>query len=221
MTTLNFRSFISSADDQIGEEAAEWLMRFTEVEPDPKDAYSNPAVRDDAFLNWTARSSNHLRMFVKTIDVYQRLGEINPEKLIDMTELLASARSEIQRLNAPVAIVRALRRKYFTGLAAAVVLAVGALLVRDQIAPAPTSYARIGERQTIPLPDGSTITLNTSSQIAVSFDTRQRWVHLISGEALFEVRHDARRPFAVITADARCKSLPSNSRHPVVPARVK
>lgn len=203
MITLKFRNLIRSADDQLGEEAAEWLMRYREVEPDPEDPYSDPAVRDDAFLDWTARSPNHLRMFIKTIDMYQRLGQINPEELIDMTELLAGARREIQRLDAPVERVPSQKRRGLAAVVAAAVAAtVGALLVRDEFPNPHIAFeytTAVGERQTVPLPDGSVLTLNTHSRVSGTFDGHTREVRLIHGEALFQIKPDTRRPFHVLS----------------------
>ncbi len=57
----------------------------------------------------------------------------------------------------------------------------------------------LGEVRRIPLADGSTVLLNTSSELLVSFDQQQRHVGLIRGEALFEVAPDRARPFVVLT----------------------
>lgn len=54
-----------------------------------------------------------------------------------------------------------------------------------------------GERQTITLPDGSLVTLNTSSAIAVHFNDDLRRVTLLEGEAYFDVKHDPAHPFVV------------------------
>ena len=55
----------------------------------------------------------------------------------------------------------------------------------------------VGETRQIKLNDGTTVTLNTASSIGVSFSPRSREVRLIRGEAIFNVVHDASRPFYV------------------------
>ena len=55
----------------------------------------------------------------------------------------------------------------------------------------------IGEVRRIPLPDGSTMVLNTDTEVAAHLTRRQRDIQLIRGEALFEVAHDKARPFIV------------------------
>jgi len=61
----------------------------------------------------------------------------------------------------------------------------------------------IGALSTIPLADGSKVTLNTNSQIDVVFSNKARTVKLDRGEAFFEVSKDATRPFVVEIADKR------------------
>jgi len=57
----------------------------------------------------------------------------------------------------------------------------------------------IGERSSIPLPDGSIIELNTNSRIEVHYQENHRRVRLAQGEAFFEVASQPDRPFAVET----------------------
>lgn len=66
---------------------------------------------------------------------------------------------------------------------------------------------RRGELKVIPLSDGSVISLNTASRVKVSFSAAQRLVHLIDGEALFDVAKDAARPFVVKAADATVRAI--------------
>jgi len=58
-----------------------------------------------------------------------------------------------------------------------------------------------GERRDVRLADGSTVHLNTNTQIAVTMNGRTRNVALEKGEALFDVARDATRPFVVAVGD--------------------
>jgi transmembrane sensor len=62
---------------------------------------------------------------------------------------------------------------------------------------------QIGTISTVPLSDGSKITLNTDSQIRVVLNASERRIELDQGEAYFEVAKDAARPFIVAIADKR------------------
>jgi ferric-dicitrate binding protein FerR (iron transport regulator) len=65
-----------------------------------------------------------------------------------------------------------------------------------------------GTRAHFTLPDGSRIALNAGSQVryAADFGTSDRSVYL-QGEAYFEVKHDAARPFRVHTSTAIAEDL--------------
>jgi transmembrane sensor len=62
---------------------------------------------------------------------------------------------------------------------------------------------QIGALATVPLSDGSKVTLNTDSEIHVEVTPSERRVKLDRGEAFFEVAKDAARPFIVQIADKR------------------
>jgi transmembrane sensor len=54
-----------------------------------------------------------------------------------------------------------------------------------------------GEVRQIALQDGSVVTLNTATHLTVQFSKGRRDVHLVQGEALFDVAKDVSRPFSV------------------------
>lgn len=60
-----------------------------------------------------------------------------------------------------------------------------------------TYVTEIGGRKQIALSDGSTVTLNTDSEMRVRMSAARRDIVLMRGEALFHVAHDMRRPFLV------------------------
>lgn len=65
----------------------------------------------------------------------------------------------------------------------------------------------VGEQRTVKLADGSTVTLNTGTEIAVDYGPRERLVRLVRGQALFDVAHAADRPFSVIVAGRKVTAL--------------
>jgi transmembrane sensor len=71
----------------------------------------------------------------------------------------------------------------------------------------PTYRTEIGQRKTINLSDGSRVELNTASQLATAYARGQRDVHLLAGEAMFEVAKDAKRPFIVHAGAATVRSV--------------
>jgi len=104
--------------------------------------------------------------------------------------------------------VRALSRPQFRRS----MRAIGALLVIATTVGAVWYFSRdhadsyrtqIGAITTVPLSDGSKVTLNTDSQIHVELSPTLRRVKLDQGEAFFEVSKDGARPFVVEIADKR------------------
>jgi transmembrane sensor len=64
-----------------------------------------------------------------------------------------------------------------------------------------------GEVRMIPLPDGSVVTLNTASKVAVEYSEARRNVRLLGGEALFDVAKDHVRPFVVSAGGTQVRAI--------------
>ena len=55
----------------------------------------------------------------------------------------------------------------------------------------------IGEQKTVVLSDNSTVQLNTSTRLKIDYSEQRRGIHLLQGEAHFQVAHNPDRPFEV------------------------
>jgi transmembrane sensor len=66
---------------------------------------------------------------------------------------------------------------------------------------------KLGEQHLVVLADGSRVTLNTASKIEVRLRAGHRIVQLLQGEALFEVTHDAQRPFDVYAGNVVVRAV--------------
>jgi transmembrane sensor len=116
------------------------------------------------------------------------------------------------------------RRAIFSGIAVAafvgIVLAGSSawfLLTQKQ-----TVYATsLGGRQTVKLADGSQIDLNTDTVLRTTIDAHRRTVTLERGEAYFQIRHDATRPFVVMAAGNRITDLGTSFLIRKEPARLE
>ena len=134
-------------------------------------------------------------------------------------QLLARKAARERRL--PVVLsaltpIRASRWRLVAAVAAAAVVVVALaplLLSRDRdgvmspvTGPTPMrEYVTArGQRATLSLPDGSRVTLGVASRLrySESFPRSARRELFLEGEALFEVKHDPKRPFLVYAADA-------------------
>ncbi len=183
------------------EAAAYWHVR--------RDGRDLTDAEQMAFDDWIDQSPAHARQFARMSEL-----ETFCEQHAD-DPLLSALRQEA--LAVPPA-----RRHWFWRVGAgglvAASLALGVFLLRPDapVGDAPVSVAasaeivhttRKGELRTVRLSDGSTVTLNTDSELRVKFTGQRRTVQLVHGQALFAVAHDAARPFVVEAADRTVTAL--------------
>lgn len=85
------------------------------------------------------------------------------------------------------------------GSAAAIALVVAAWSVSHapRVAEPERVASAVGQLRTIRLPDGSRVTLDTDSTLAIRYSDQVRQLVLEQGRARFTVAHDQRRPFTV------------------------
>ena len=88
------------------------------------------------------------------------------------------------------------------GACAALMVALGMWVLPADDWPQETAQVRthstaIGERRSVALSDGSSMHLNTNTEVQVNFGPHRRRIVLQTGEGYFEVAKDAARPFEV------------------------
>jgi transmembrane sensor len=172
------------------------------------DAGDVSAQDQAAFQAWLNRSALHrdaIADYGSFWSEFDQLGQLTRPVGAGQEVAVPVAPSPVSRAN----------KVWLAACAAAVVamVAVGGVVrqespARQQVAAArpqmpahpsgPQSYATaIGAQKTFALADGTSVTLNTNSQINVDFRGDRRDVQLVRGEAYFEVVHDKTRPFTV------------------------
>jgi transmembrane sensor len=153
-------------------EAAAWLARLRSEERTSDD--------EQGFRAWLAESEAHRAAFETTNSVFEMAG---------------AARRSVARTRAPLVTRRHVLRTG-VGLAAA---SVAGLVVYLR---AGTTYAtEIGEQRDVSLEDGTSVRLDTDSEIHVSINEERRRVQLRRGRAHFAVVADSTRPFQVVARD--------------------
>jgi transmembrane sensor len=65
----------------------------------------------------------------------------------------------------------------------------------------------VGQRLSIPLPDGSLVSLDTASAVRIRYTVGERAVDLVQGQALFKVAKHQPAPFQVYARDQRITAL--------------
>lgn len=93
------------------------------------------------------------------------------------------------------------RRAWLTGGGAALAASLvgGTYLGRDVLLR-DRAATGIGERRTLALPDGSSVELNTDTEVFWRFDRQRRRLWLARGEAALIIVRDTLRPFELVTA---------------------
>jgi transmembrane sensor len=116
----------------------------------------------------------------------------------------------------PVGIVYRLGRATWFRAACIILLAgiVAALYYKrgNTISEAPqqvyhTFHTNNGQVQKIELEDGSVVWLNAATTLRVPVPFKQRAIYLDKGEAFFEVKHDAQKPFTVTTGNLTTRDI--------------
>lgn len=183
----------------VAEQAADWMLRL-KMSEDPK--------LHAALLAWLKASPLHVREFLLASCVDDVFQNLDAGRKVDVESLLARAAANSNvipiddRLPEPRRYEEP-RRRVGKALGAAASIAATAVLglvgwFTYFGADRPHTYTtRVGEQRMFELNDGSVVTLNTQSSVQVRFDRTTRNIYLDEGQALFQVKHDATRPFRV------------------------
>lgn len=130
---------------------------------------------------------------------FEAWRDADPRRAAAFAEV-AAAWSRLDALrDAPPRARRAISRRAWLGggLALAAGLSGAAYLGRDQLLRART-VTGVGERRTMSLPDGSSVELNTDTEVLWRFGRDWRRLWLRRGEIALTIAHDALRPFELI-----------------------
>ncbi|HHA2747731.1 TPA: FecR family protein [Stenotrophomonas maltophilia] len=144
------------------------------------------------FQAWLMDAPENRTAFDAVVATWQRAAEVSPSAIHSRVVTAKKARARRQRLRAVVRLAAA--------ACVATVCLTTAFWYRQ-----PTQNEHVfrtvvttaGTPERVSLPDGSIIELNRHSSIRVEQGTEARSVTLVRGEALFQVAHDAGRPFFV------------------------
>ncbi|HEV7287956.1 FecR family protein [Sphingomonas sp.] len=102
---------------------------------------------------------------------------------------------------------RSVTRRSALALAASVLVAFGVGTTWMLVAPEQGYATAVGEQKVAVLEDGSRIALNTNSRVDIDFTPGTRTIRLDHGEAMFEVAHNATRPFIVTAGDKQVRAI--------------
>jgi transmembrane sensor len=170
---------------QIDAEAAQWAARIDRGELTPE--------QDAQFKAWLAED-------VRALGAYGRM-----RALALTSERARALGPDFDPAAFTPAPARRTMLKWGTAIAATALIGVGTswqwLRLRGRFATGK------GETKVVALKDGSVVTLNTASEIQVSYTDSLRSVELVQGEALFDVAKNKSRPFVVTAGDTNVRAV--------------
>jgi transmembrane sensor len=181
------------------QEAVEWLVKL-DADTEPTDDELH------ALKEWMGRSPAHAKEI-------KSLNEFTGELLV-LTELNIP-------LIKPLAKEPLTIRTVLSGRAWAMAASITGLALLMQLVLFPNGFSgkvhfdntngyyasAMGKSTSVPLPDGSVVVLNTNSRIKVEYTEQNRNIHLIQGEAHFEVAKNIDRPFRVFAGKGRVQAV--------------
>lgn len=161
------------------------------------------SVDDEAnFEVWLQADERHALAFEEIRELCGFIDKhaASPELIGARKDVLASVHRRARlRWTGPAMVLRApTRRAIAAVLVAGVMGSVGAwaLVVRGDV-----YQTDRGERRAVILDDGSVLSLDAMSKVAVRYTKAERRLTLERGQARFDVAHDASRPFSVTAGD--------------------
>ncbi len=185
---------------EIERQASQWLARRDGTDWSPQD--------QAAFEAWLGASMRHRVEYLRLQHVWKRTSR--------MKAVGAGIRSPLppppgqwnlspffSRREEAAKTARSGSRLRFRALAASLVVAAAVGLAWQLWPPGNTFTTSVGATASVPIQDGSKITLNTDTRVKVSFTETERRIELQQGEAFFEVAKDPDRPFVVAAGDKR------------------
>jgi transmembrane sensor len=185
---------------EIEQEAAQWLVQL--------DSQGSPE-RWAALDAWLSANPRHRAAFLRLSVAWTRSDSLRRMRPLDASvdpDLLSKhARRTRERPSW-------LRPRWVLGAAAAAgitLLALGvSLWARSEARDADIYATQIDKpAEEFILQDGTSVVLDTNTEVRVKFTAQRREVNLLRGQALFKVTHNVQRPFDVVAGGTTVRAV--------------
>jgi transmembrane sensor len=178
----------AETDEQRLEQACDWISRIDRgLQPE----------EHQALQQWLAEHPQHQDVLLEVAKLWDKMDALS--RLSDLFPATEKAKSTTSGKHWAIAA------------SVSALCLLGALFYRAQVLPpqelvqqtAATSLhatyqTKVGENNTIELPDRSKLVLNTNSFVTVRYSENSRIIELLRGEINIDVAHDKSRPLSVI-----------------------
>jgi transmembrane sensor len=163
-------------NSDIDAEAVRWVIRL--------DGRTPTAAEQRSLERWLDLDARHLGAYARARAIYMRFDRMRMSSGPPQRDAASSSKAPL--------LTR--RRMLLWGAGGSLALGVAGVAIFGRRSVQEYS-TRTGEMRREPLPDGSTVTLNTGTRLAVAYTDRLREVSLLSGEVLVEATPDPARVF--------------------------
>jgi transmembrane sensor len=186
----------------VNEQAARWLVKLDSGDWSDSD--------QTALKQWLESSTAHVVAYVRLETAWKRtrrlksLGAgIAPGRVPSPDEWQLSPFYEQRQPETRMKASKSAQRAWLGALAAGIAIASIFAAIAYFWPFGPSYRTPVGGIASVPMTDGSKVTLNTASEIRVAVTETERRVELEQGEAYFEVAKDPHRPFVVTAGNER------------------
>lgn len=192
---------------EIEERAGQWLAK--------RDSGAWSESDEAEFNSWLEQSTLHLVAFVRleaawnharrlrALGANVRPGEVPTPEQWQLDPVFQRCTAPVSGQAGTKAATAAVGSRKRWGLVASILALIAAGLILYARPFGSTYRTPIGGVASVPMSDGSKVTLNTDSRIRVAVTETERRVELDRGEAFFEVAKDPSRPFVVAAGTKR------------------
>lgn len=180
------RDIRSSSASLVEKHAADWLARKTE--------FGDWSREDQRALDaWLKESPVHLLAYARLEEAWKSADRLSALRASSAAKAPAPPKLPYLRIAAVLAVLS--------------VAGIFAINLRQPVPQERTFMTPIGGRQVLTLSDGSRMELNTDTVLRVLLANDRRTIWLDKGEAYFQVKHDAARPFVIYANGRRITDL--------------
>lgn len=181
--------------DDIESRAAHWILQYDRGEVSPKEQTD--------LETWLAADSRHRSAYLRLEQAWRCSAALKVWRPRDGSldeDVLTASKGLARPWHGNI-------RTRVLAAAAALAIVVGLVWFPLTGGHSETFVTQVGGYQRVLLPDGSVLQLNTDSEARVHFTEKARQVHLVRGEAHFQIAHDARHAFDVRAAGTVVEAL--------------
>lgn len=176
---------------QLRETAAAWFYRLQDMESDHPDR--------SRFETWLLENTAHQAAFQEVEEISRKLNSMHEVGKLSSALKHQQLNKRSSRIKTSITVL---------GFALCAILGhLGYQHWQTQPLSQLSASANVGQTRTQQLEDGSTLTINSKSQLEITYYRDKRLVKLKHGEVIFEVVPDANRPFIVDSGSTRITVL--------------